>query len=164
MTAGPIGLRLRPATAADEPLLFEVYASSRAAELEQVPWTAEQRQAFLTQQHRAQITSYRQRHPDAQFLVIELDGAGIGRLFRGRLGTGEIRVLDIGLLPYHCGRGIGTALLHGVIAEADALGVVVSLHVEFWNPALRLYRRLGFVEAARDEVYLRMERPPAGVS
>ncbi|MGB8858338.1 MAG: GNAT family N-acetyltransferase [Ilumatobacteraceae bacterium] len=164
MTVGPIGLRLRPASATDEPLLFDVYAGSRAAELAQVPWTVEQKQTFLEQQHRAQVTSYRQRHPHAQFLVIELDGVGIGRLFRDRLDTGEIRVLDIGLLPDHCGRGFGTALLGEVLAEADALGVVVSLHVEFWNPALRLYQRLGFVEAARDEVYLRMERAPVGIS
>ncbi len=157
----PPGVSLRPATAADEPLLFAIYAASRAAELEQVSWTEEQQHAFLTQQHQAQSGSYRQRHPDGQFLVIELiDGRGIGRLYRARLDGGEIRVLDIALLPEWCGRGIGSALLGEIVTEADRDGAMVSLHVEVWNPAVRLYERLGFVEAGRNDVYVRMERPP----
>ncbi len=155
------GVSVRPATAADEPLLFALYAASRAAELEQVSWTEEQRLAFLTQQHQAQSTSYQQRHPDGQFLVVDLlDGRGIGRLYRTRLDDGEIRVLDIALLPEWCGRGIGSELLGGILTEADRDGVMVSLHVEVWNPALRLYGRLGFVEAGRNDVHVRMERLP----
>ena len=153
---------LRPATAADEPLLFAVYAASRAAELEQVSWTEEQRLAFLTQQHQAQSTSYRQRHPNGQFLVVQLlDGRGIGRLYRARLDDDEIRVLDIALLPEWCGRGIGSALLGEILAEADRDVAMVSLHVEVWNPALRLYGRLGFVDVGRNDVHVRMERVPA---
>ena len=153
---------LRPATAADEPLLFAVYAASRAAELEQVSWTQEQRLAFLTQQYQAQSTSYRQRHPNGQFLVVQLlDGRGIGRLYRARLDDDEIRVLDIALLPEWCGRGIGSALLGEILAEADRDVAMVSLHVEVWNPALRLYGRLGFVETGRNDVHVRMERVSA---
>lgn len=155
------GVSLRPAIAADEPLLFAIYSASRAAELEQVPWTSEQQHAFLTQQHQAQSASYRQRHPDGQFSVIELpDGRGIGRLYRARLDDDEIRVLDIALLPEWCGQGIGSAVLGKILAEADGDGVMVSLHVEVWNPAKRLYERLGFVEAGRNDVHVRMERAP----
>ncbi|MDO8361258.1 MAG: GNAT family N-acetyltransferase [Actinomycetota bacterium] len=157
----PPQVRLRPATAADEPLLFQIYAASRAAELAQVDWSDEQRLAFLQHQHTAQATAYRSRHPDGEFLVIELaDGRGIGRLYRARLDDGELRVLDIALLPEWCGRGIGGALLADVLAEGEREGALVSLHVEAWNPALRLYTRLGFVEAGRNDVYLRMERRP----
>lgn len=158
MTAPPV--RLRPAVAADEAALFAVYASTRADELAQVPWSDEQKAAFLTQQYRAQAADYRQRHPAGEFLVIERDGAVIGRLYRSRLEGGEIRVLDIALLAQHCGQGIGTALLRDVMAEADREQVRLSLHVEFWNPALRLYERLGFVEAARSDVHVRMEYRP----
>jgi ribosomal protein S18 acetylase RimI-like enzyme len=154
-------VRLRAATAADEPLLFAVYAASRADELAQVPWTDEQRLAFLTQQHEAQSASYRARHPDGTFEVIELlDGRPIGRLYRARLEGGEIRVLDIALLFEWCGKGIGSALLHQVMDEADREHLMISLHVELWNPAVRLYERLGFVEAGRSDVHMRMERGP----
>ena len=155
-------LTLRPATAADDQLLFEIYASTRASELEQVPWTGAQKVAFVRQQHDAQHTAYHQRHPDGQFLVIECDGVGIGRLYRATLDGGEIRLLDIALLPEHCGQGFGTALLRDLMAEADASASMLSLHVEFWNPALRLYQRLGFVEAGRSDVHVRMEYLPAG--
>jgi ribosomal protein S18 acetylase RimI-like enzyme len=154
-------VRLRAATAADEPLLFTVYAASRRDELAQVPWTDEQRLAFLTQQHQAQSASYRARHPGGTFEVIELlDGRPIGRLYRARMDGGEIRLLDIALLPEWCGRGIGSALLQQVMADADREHVAISLHVELWNPALRLYERLGFVEAGRSDVHVRMERGP----
>lgn len=156
-------VRLRPAADADEPLLFAVYAASRAAELAPVPWSDEQKLAFLTQQHEAQSSAYRTQHPEGQFLVVESpDGRPIGRLYLARLDGGEIRVLDVALLPEWCGRGIGTTLLNDVIATADREGVVVTLHVELWNPAIRLYERLGFREAARTDVYARMERLPVG--
>lgn len=153
-------VRLRAATAADEPLLFAIYAASREAELSQTDWNEEQRLAFVTMQHRAQAAAYRERHPAGRFLVVEHLGEGIGRLYLSRL-DGELRVLDIALLPEWCGRGIGTALLVDVFAEADRDGVMVSLHVEAWNPAIRLYHRLGFVEAGRNDVHIRMERAPA---
>lgn len=153
-------VRLRPALPGDDAALVEVYASTRADELAPLPWTPEQKRAFVVQQYRAQDADYRQRHPAGQFLVIERDGTVIGRLYRTRLEGGEIRVLDIALLPEHCGQGIGGALLRDVLADADREGVLVSLHVEFWNPALRLYERLGFHEAARNEIHLGLERPP----
>jgi len=155
-------VRLRPSTGTDEPLLFAVYAASRAAELAQVPWSDEQKLAFLTQQHEAQSSSYRTRHPDARFSVVELaDGRPIGRLYLARLEGGEMRVLDIALLPEWCGLGIGTSLLLDVMATADREGVAVTLHVEVWSPAIRLYERLGFREAGRTDVHARMERPPS---
>jgi len=153
-------LSLRPATPADDELLFALYASTRAAELELVPWTDGQKTAFVRQQHLAQHTSYHDRHPDGQFLVIERDGVGVGRLYRAVLDGGEIRLLDIALLPEHCGHGIGSKLLRDLRSEADATAAMLSLHVEFWNPALRLYQRLGFVVTGRNDVHVRMEYVP----
>ena len=45
-------------------------------------------------------------------------------------------------------------------AQAAAQGKGVGIFVEKFNPALRLYRRLGFVEIADREVYLEMEWLP----
>ena len=47
-------------------------------------------------------------------------------------------------MPEHCTRGIGTTLLHGLQSEAAAAGKPLRLHVERFNPPLRLYERLGF--------------------
>jgi predicted GNAT family acetyltransferase len=69
--------------------------------------------------------------------------------------------VDIALTPPYRGRGLGTRLLRGLIAEAEQSGRPLSLHVETHNPARRLYERLGFRPAGDSgEVYLRMEYAP----
>jgi ribosomal protein S18 acetylase RimI-like enzyme len=89
----------------------------------------------------------------------------VGRLYLHR-GEREHRIIDIALLPPFRGQGIGTRLLDGVLAGAQAAGVPVRLHVEAGNPAAALYRRLGFVEvpAPEDEtgfeIYHEMEWLP----
>ena len=47
-------ITLRPATAADDDFIFNCYASTRAQELAQVPWSAEQKEAFVRMQYTAQ--------------------------------------------------------------------------------------------------------------
>ena len=88
------------------------------------------------------------------------DGEPAGRLYVNR-GRSEIRIVDIALLPEHRGNEIGTALLRDLLAEADAAGKRVTIHVERLNPALGLYDRLGFSVAEDKGVYLFLERPPA---
>ncbi len=56
--------------------------------------------------------------------------------------------------------GIGTCLLSELISESEASGKPLSIHVERFNPALRLYDRLGFRQGADKGVYLLLERPP----
>jgi len=66
-------------------------------------------------------------------------------------------------MPEHRGSGVGTRLLKRVFAEADAAGKPVSIHVESYNPAKRLYDRMGFTQVGDHGVYLLMERPVGGV-
>jgi GNAT superfamily N-acetyltransferase len=162
------GLSLRTADPADEPFLAEVYASTRAAEMARVPWSFEQRRAFLAMQHRAQHTDYHGRYPDASFDVVLLGAQPIGRLYVYR-GAEEHWVIDIALLPPFQGRGIGSRLLRSVLLGARAAAVPVRLHVEAGNPAAALYARLGFTGRPAAEVdagfelYRELEWwPPAG--
>jgi len=69
--------------------------------------------------------------------------------------------MDIAFLPEFRGRGLGTRLLRALFAEADASRREVSIHVERLNPALELYRRLGFELREDKGVYLMLARPPA---
>ena len=144
----------------DGEFLYRLYASTRAEELEPVPWTDERKAEFLRMQFEAQTRHYRAHYPDAAFEVIELDGEPVGRLYVDRRPD-EIRIVDISLLPAFRGRGIGTALLERIIDEADGAGKSVSIHVEKLNPARRLYEQLGFREVEDRGVYLFMARSPA---
>jgi ribosomal protein S18 acetylase RimI-like enzyme len=154
----PADVRLRSATVADRPFLARVYASTREQELARVPFTDEERAAFVAQQFDAQSRHYAAHYHDTSFDVIEVDGVPAGRLIVGRW-TREIRVVDIALLPEFRGLGVGSRVLAPVLAEADERGVPTTIHVETFNPAQRLYHRLGFREVSREAVYLKFERP-----
>jgi ribosomal protein S18 acetylase RimI-like enzyme len=158
-TIAPPRVNLRPARAGDDELLRRVYASVREDELAAVRWSAAEKDAFLRHQFDAQDTHYREHYEGATFDVIEVDGEPVGRLYVARWAE-EIRIMDIALLPEHRGRGIGTHILRGLLEEASLTGKRVSIHVEMNNPALRLYERLGFVQAAVNGVYVRLDAQP----
>jgi GNAT superfamily N-acetyltransferase len=158
--AGDAGrIELRAATDADRAFLLSVYASTRADELAVVPWTDEQKDAFLQMQFEAQDSWYHQIYPDGQFLVIVREGAPAGRLYLAQ-SDAEIRIIDIALLPEHRGHGIGSRLLADIFAAADDAGLPVALRVEPWNPAKRLYGRLGFELREQEGLYETMVRRP----
>jgi ribosomal protein S18 acetylase RimI-like enzyme len=150
---------LRPVTDADRDLLLAVYGAARAAELDQVPWEPGAREAFLEQQFAAQDHEYRRANPHGSFDVIEADGVPAGRLYVDRR-PGDLRIVDIALLPAYRGRGIGTRLITDLQRQAAAEDRIVSIHVEAFNPAARLYERLGFEVAEDLGVYRRMEWAP----
>jgi ribosomal protein S18 acetylase RimI-like enzyme len=156
-------LGLRAATPDDEPLLLRVYASTRSGELAQVEWSDEQKAAFVRQQFAAQSQYYRDYYSTASFDVILCEDQPVGRLYVARWSN-EIRIVDIALLSEWCGRGIGTSLLQQLQAEARASNKALSIHVERFNPALRLYTRLGFQPIEDKGVYLFLEWKEGGSS
>ena len=83
----------------------------------------------------------------------------VGRLYIARWDD-EIRIVDIALLPPSLNAGIGTAILRDILAEAAVAQKPVRIHVEQFNPALRLYERLGFAPIEDKGVYLFMEWAP----
>ncbi|HKG26664.1 MAG TPA: GNAT family N-acetyltransferase [Thermomicrobiales bacterium] len=159
-----MNLTLRPATPADRDLLSRIYASTREEEIALTDWTQPQIDAFLTQQFTAQDTHYRAHYPGAVFNLILLDDEPIGRLYLHRRPA-EIRIMDIALLPPYRNRGLGTTLLRTLQTEAASAAKSLTIHVEQFNPALRLYTRLGFHPIAEHGVYLLMEwRPTTSVA
>ena len=149
-------LALRPVVDDDQTFLRQVYASTRASELEHVPWSADQKAAFCDMQFTAQDTHYRANYATAEYFVIEREGVSAGRLYVDRQSS-AIHIIDIALLPEHRGAGLGTCLLKQLMAEAAAGGKKVTIYVEKFNPALSLYRRLGYQHMEELGVYYLME-------
>src|SRR5262249_50614225 len=77
----PAGVGFRPIVESDLPFLFDLYASTREAELAPVPWPPEAKRAFLAQQFNAQHAYYHQIYADADFLLILRDAVPIGRIY-----------------------------------------------------------------------------------
>jgi ribosomal protein S18 acetylase RimI-like enzyme len=151
---------LRPITDADRELLVDVYGSTRDEELSQVEWAPGQREAFVRMQFHAQDVDYHRNHPDGSFDVIEVDGRAAGRLYVDRR-PGDIRIVDIALLPEFRGHGVGGQLIGSLMQEAAASGAKLSIHVEIHNRAATLYERLGFVAVDEHGIYRQMEWTPS---
>jgi ribosomal protein S18 acetylase RimI-like enzyme len=153
---------LRAAEPGDREFLAALYASTREQELAPLPWTDGQKAAFLCMQFEAQQRHYEEHYPAAERSIVVCEGQAVGRFWVDR-GEDGFLVLDIALLPAWRGRGIGGALLEALIAEADACGRAVTLHVERFNPARRLYDRLGFRKKSEEGPYDLLERLPLTV-
>lgn len=160
MVGGPrlASVDLRAAGAGDEAFLFEVYAASRREPLAPLGWDRATVDAFLRTQYDAEQRDWR-HHAGAEGHVIVCDGEPVGRFFVAR-GDHELRIMDITLLPDWRGQGIGSALLGELLDEARRSGRTVRTQVESSSPAVRLFRRLGFLEAAARGTTLLMEWTP----
>jgi ribosomal protein S18 acetylase RimI-like enzyme len=162
----PPGVRIRPETESDGPFLLALYRSTREQELSLVDWTEEQKSAFVTMQFTAQRQHYRREYPGARFGIVERDGIAIGRLYVHERSE-EIRIMDIAVIAEARNQGIGGALLRSVLAEGARSQRPVTIHVERFNEARRLYDRLGFRGAggeSDESIYLLLGARPWIVS
>jgi ribosomal protein S18 acetylase RimI-like enzyme len=156
MPANPLSIKLRAEEPADAPFLLEVYASTRQEELEATGWPAAMREQFVRMQGNAQQQGYRASYPRAEFAIILRGEEPVGRMVVNR-AEDEILLVDIALLPTHCGRGIGTALLRKLLDEAAATAKPVRLSVIRGQRASRLYQRLGFEKTGETEIRDQLE-------
>jgi ribosomal protein S18 acetylase RimI-like enzyme len=150
------GLVLRPATESAIPFLRRLYTSTRWDELAITNWSDAEKLAFADSQFGFQRQHYRAYFPSTAWGVLEHNGVPMGRLYLERRRT-TLHILDIALLPEWRGRGLGTAIMEWVCAEASAAGKSVTVEVEKFNPAQTLYRRLGFREIADQGPHWEME-------
>jgi len=152
-------ITFRPIIKDDLDFLYRVYSSTREEELAITDWSDAQKDEFLKIQFNAQHTYYQEHYPKADFKVILLNDEPIGRLYMDRMEE-EFRLIDIALLPEHRNRGIGTRLIRDIMAEAVKDKKPVRIHVEEFNPALKLYERLKFTRIEMRGVYWFMEWTP----
>ena len=153
------GVALRPIGDDDLPFLARLYASTRAEEVARTPWSDDEKAAFLQWQFEAQHAHYQEHYPTCSFDLVERRGEPVGRFYVDRWEK-EIRLVDIALLPEARGGGLGGALIRRLLAEGRETCKPVSIHVEYDNPALSLYRRLGFRHVDSNGVYNLMRWEP----
>ena len=140
-------VKLRPSVSADEDFLVAVYGSTREQELAMVPWTAEQKEAFVRSQLNAQLHHYRAEYPNAEYSIILFEDQPVGRLYVDQRAT-EIRIMDITLLPTHRGKGISSPIICRLKDEAAACGKELSINLDKLSQSHPIFERLGFKAVA----------------
>jgi ribosomal protein S18 acetylase RimI-like enzyme len=142
-----MGCRLRPATQLDKTFLYRLHCLTMRHHIE-ATWgwdEAWQRNDFQHRFERYAIS------------VMEHDGVAIGSLWLEDRPT-AVYIADIQVLPEWQERGIGTAVVRRVIADALSRQLDVELAVLPVNERARsLYQRIGFVvtEVSDPFVYMR---------
>jgi ribosomal protein S18 acetylase RimI-like enzyme len=150
---------LQKISSTDFPFLKEVYRSTREKELALLNWTEPQKDKFIEFQFNAQHSYYLNKFPDIELYLIKNKSEKIGHLYIWR-STGEIRIIDIALLPKFQNRGIGSNILKQLTEESDKKDKKLTIHVEQQNPAIHLYERFGFKKISEEGIYFFMERQP----
>jgi ribosomal protein S18 acetylase RimI-like enzyme len=137
---------LRPATSDDRAFLFELYAQTMRDVVERTwGWDDSWQRA-----------DFERRFAGCSVSVAVVGGRPIGGLFL-ETRSDALFIHEIQVLPECQGRGIGTALLQGIVAQARARNLPTELAVVEANErARRLYERLGFTVVALEPPFIRM--------
>jgi ribosomal protein S18 acetylase RimI-like enzyme len=136
---------LRPETESDDAFVRRLIFETVAEELGAAAWPEPMRSQLLA----VQCTGRRHR-PSGFGKIIGVDGGDAGWVVVTALAH-EVFLMEIMVLPELRGRGIGTAVISGILAEASVSGKPVRLNVNVTNQgAIRLYQRLGFTKIGGD--------------
>lgn len=157
-----IGYQLRPATDEDVGFLADVVFEATQAQ-GRLPDDFDERQwrgrfgDWTREQLRGEVRN-------TTTSVIEVDDERAGRL-RVTQADDHIELSGIQLVPRVQRRGIGTAIIEELKAQAATAGVPLELGVEKDNPdARKLYERLGFVQIGETEAEFRLRWIPPSAS
>lgn len=155
-------IRLRPECAEDEAFRFALFCQSRPDDWSASGLDPSLVASVMRHQFRAQAVGYRRQFPGAAFDIVEQAGERIGRIVVDRPGD-RIHIVDHAIVPSWRSRGIGTAVMRALMAEAAGAALPLRLKVASSNdPSMRLYARLGFTVLEQTATYLDMAWP-AGV-
>ena len=141
---------LRAVTAADYPWLWALKRETMRPYVEQTwgGWEEKVQEEF-----------FRRNFVPANMRAIVIDGHDAGLLNVER-GPSEVFLANIQIAPAYQNRGVGTAVVRGVMAEAHAAGLPVRLQVLKANrPARRLYERLGFLVTEQTGTHCHLRAP-----
>ena len=157
MSPDPVAVTLRPECSQDESFIRNLILETIAGELGASAWPEPMRSHLLGVQYAGRRQSFRLTFPEAASYVIESGGIAAGWAVVTDLPQ-EMFLVEIMVSPECRNRGIGSAVIRQLAADAAAHRKPVRLTVNAMNSAaIRLYERLGFHRTGGDEVRYLME-------
>jgi GNAT superfamily N-acetyltransferase len=154
----PVVYTSRAVVPGDDAFLLRLYATTHT-DLDSIDLPQAQKDLIVRMQFEAQRRQYAFAYPKAEHNLILINNEPVGRMLIDRSGA-EYRLIDIALLPDVRGQGLGTQLVERLLSDARVSNAKVGLQVRKNNPALQLYRRLGFSVCQDKGVDLVMQWTP----
>lgn len=143
------GFAFAPATPDDLARLTDLRLAAMRESLERIDRFREERaRAWMARTYRP---------ADTRLLLADGDLAGCVAFYE--VEPGVMGLEHFYIYPRHQGRGLGSAVLAELLAEADAQHAAVRLTVVRESDVIRLYERNGFVVTGRDDIDVYYERP-----
>jgi GNAT superfamily N-acetyltransferase len=149
-------LTLRPARADDEEFLYRLFYSAQVEKLGLFHLDHPEKEKLLNLIYSGFKRHYSLLAGASDDRIILLENESIGRMILLQ-SRDEIRLADIALLPGHQNKGIGSALIGQIQAEAIMSKRPVRLQVARFDRALRLYQRLGFHQIEATGPFVQLE-------
>jgi ribosomal protein S18 acetylase RimI-like enzyme len=110
----------------------------------------------------AQAASFQEQWALTQVRIIAFDGSDVGWL-QTMTQEDELFVAQVFVDRPFQRRGIGTEVMKHLIGEAVRVNQAIRLNVVKINPAMRLYKRLGFQVIGEDDRKFYMKRDPVAL-
>jgi GNAT superfamily N-acetyltransferase len=121
------------------------------------------RRQFGTWDDPAQRERFDSSLEHAAFRIVELDQEPIAAVWSEERDD-HVWLQELQVLPEFQSQGIGSEILSLEVARAETFNKPVRLHVLVQSRARDFYRKNGFVETGRDEVFVDMESYPRPVT
>ena len=144
-----IQYNLRPYTKSDLEFVYQTKIEAFKSYVEKFwgAWNKEKQQSFFA--------SFIKKVQDS-LLIIEHEGKAIGLYHGDIMDQNTYEIGNIIVIPSYQGHGIGTDILQNVIKNNPKLKMHLQVFKE--NPAINLYKRLGFVVVDETRTHCIMER------
>jgi ribosomal protein S18 acetylase RimI-like enzyme len=141
---------LRPATDDDFGFLHELFVATMQSSIIEFwgTWDQDRWDTFFREHFNASL-----------YQIVLVGGQAVGALSVERR-THEIYLDTVEIDPNYQGRGLGTALIRTVLADAFTHHLPVTLQVNRANRSRDLYQRLGFTETGRTDTHILMRASP----
>ena len=144
-------LNIRKAYAVDSDFVFAVKKAAFREYVEQVSGWDDTHQREL----------HNKRLDTQDIRIIQFQGNDVG-FFSTSCTSDSLRVHQLFIHPDYQGRGIGSACLTSILADADVSGKTVNLQVLKINiRGTAFYQRLGFSIVDEDSTHVQMKKLPA---
>lgn len=106
----------------------------------------------------AQRQKFNEKLEKASFRIVEIEGQPVAAVWSSEEND-HVRIHELLVIPEFQNRGIGSKILKLEIDHAKLKNKPIRLHTLLMNRAQELYKRYGFKETGRSEVFIDMERP-----